>query len=355
MRVITYQVIKVSVKKMALQLPVLDLTLWQAGGDQRHQFLEQLGEAARDVGFFYLTGHGIDVSEQQAILQLAAEFFALSEREKHSVAMVKSPHFRGYTRLGGELTLGQVDQREQFDIMAEQPRRYQYAGEADWAQLYGPNQWPAALPAMRSHLLAWQDKLTALTVTLLRAFAMVLKQSETAFDSTIKDGPYRHMKLIRYPGRTTPEQEQGVGAHKDPGYLTLVLQDTQSGLEVLTEKGWLSATPLPGAFVVNIGELLELASNGYLRATYHRVVSPPAGIERLSCAFFMAAQLDATVPLLTLPDELALRAKGPASDPLNPLFYQVGQNVLKGRLRSHPDVAQAHYSAKTISTLKQAV
>lgn len=327
-----------------LQLPVLDLSLWHAGGEARRQFLRELGAAARDVGFFYLIGHGIAPSKQHSILQLAADFFALPQQDKTAVQMTNSPHFRGYTRLGGELTLGKADQREQFDIMAEQPALSIDGGQPAWRRLYGPNQWPVAIPGMKDTLLQWQHELTELTVTLLRAFALVLRQSETAFDATIKDGPYSHMKLIRYPGRNAPDQEQGVGAHKDPGYLTLVLQDGQSGLEVETDNGWVSATPLAGAFVVNIGELLELASNGYLRATKHRVVSPPAGVERLSCAFFMAAQLDSTVPLLPLPDELAQQAKGPASDPNNPLFYQVGQNVLKGRLRSHPDVAQKHYS-----------
>ena len=115
-------------------------------------------------------------------------------------------------------------------------------------------------------------------------------------------------------------------------------------LEVETASGWISAPPLPGALVVNIGELLELASNGYLKATLHRVQSPPPGVSRLSCAFFMAARLDATVPLLTLSPELAAQAQGPESDPANPLFYQVGENVLKGRLRSHPDVAARHYA-----------
>ena len=95
---------------MTLQLPVLDLALWRAGGELRRQFLVQLGEAARDVGFFYLTGHGIAQTQQQAILQLAAEFFALPQADKDAVQMVKSPHFRGYTRLGGELTLGKADQ-----------------------------------------------------------------------------------------------------------------------------------------------------------------------------------------------------------------------------------------------------
>lgn len=198
---------------------------------------------------------------------------------------------------------------------------------------------------MKTILLEWQQDLADTSVALLKALAVALEQSETAFDATIDAGPYQHMKLIRYPSANGETSGQGVGAHKDPGYLTLVLQDKQSGLEVQTDDGWLSIPPLEGAFVVNIGELLELASNGYLKATYHRVTSPPAGVERYSCAFFMAAQLNATVPLLPLPEYLARQAQGPASDPLNPLFHQVGQNVLKGRLRSHPDVAKAHYAS----------
>lgn len=259
--------------------------------------------------------------------------------------MANTPHFRGYTRLQGELTLGKPDWREQFDIMQEEVANPQQSNGPIWWQLQGPNQWPSQLPQMKSTLLAWQQDLVDISVTLLRAFAVALEQPESAFDATIEAGPYQHMKLIRYPGADGQTSGQGVGAHKDPGYLTLVLQDKQSGLEVQTDNGWLSIPPLEDAFVVNIGELLELASNGYLKATNHRVTSPPAGVERYSCAFFMAAQLNATVPLLPLPKHLANQAQGPASDPLNPLFHQVGQNVLKGRLRSHPDVAQAHYAS----------
>ena len=99
-----------------------------------------------------------------------------------------------------------------------------------------------------------------------------------------------------------------------------------------------------GTFVINIGEQLELASDGYLRATMHRVVSPPAGTQRLSAAFFLGARLDATVPVLTLPPALATHARGPEQDPLNPLIREVGLNYLKGRLRSHPDVARRHHA-----------
>ena len=137
---------------------------------------------------------------------------------------------------------------------------------------------------------------------------------------------------------------QGCGAHKDSEFLTLLRQEQVGGLEVLCEQDWIAAPPLPGSFVVNTGELLELATNGYLRATVHRVVAPAAGSERLSVAFFLAARLDATVPRLNLPPHLAAEARGPATDPDNPLYREVGPNTLKGRLRSHPDVARRHYA-----------
>ncbi len=124
----------------------------------------------------------------------------------------------------------------------------------------------------------------------------------------------------------------------------MLLQDEQQGLQVQTARDWVEVVPREGTLVVNIGELLELASDGYLRATLHRVVTPPAGRERISAAFFLSARLDATVPLLTLPPDLAAQARGAERDPNNPLFRDVGRNTLKGRLRSHPDVAQRHYA-----------
>ena len=94
-----------------------------------------------------------------------------------------------------------------------------------------------------------------------------------------------------------------------------------AGLQVETPADWIDVPPRDGTFAINIGELLELASDGYLRATMHRVIAPPSGIERISAAFFLGARLDATVPLLHLPPTLA-----------------------RGRLRSHPDVAQRHHA-----------
>jgi isopenicillin N synthase-like dioxygenase len=169
--------------------------------------------------------------------------------------------------------------------------------------------------------------------------------------------PNQLIKIIRYPGRATENGDQGVGAHKDSGFVTILLQEKQAGLQVQGEGGWIDAPPIPGTFVVNIGEILEMASSGYLRANVHRVVSPPAGTDRLSVALFLGARLDATVPVLSLPPQLAAQARGLTQDARNPLFREVGRNYLKSRLRSHPDLARRHHPDlidSTPATLEQA-
>lgn len=325
-------------------LPLLDMRALAAGGEARARFLVELRTAAREVGFFYLAGHGIPEARAAELVRLAWRFFALPEEEKLAIEMVNSPHFVGYTRAGWERTRGRSDWREQIDFGPEVPALPVTPDLPPWMRLQGPNQWPESLPELRPALLAWQADLSRLTFRLLEAFAAALEQEEDAFAPIYGDTPNARMKLIRYPGREATPDDQGVGPHKDSGFLTFLLQDQEPGLQVETDTGWVDAAPVPGTFVVNIGELLELATNGYLRATTHRVITPPAGRQRLSIAFFLGARLDAEVPLLTLPPALAAEARGPASDPLNPLFRDIGRNYLKGRLRSHPDVAQRHYA-----------
>ncbi len=326
-------------------IPLIDFSLFSEEGESRETFLLQLRTAARDIGFFYLKGHGIDKQLLSDVQQASRAFFALPEEQKLAVGMINSPHFRGYNRAASEITRGQPDWREQFDLGAERQPLPLEAKTPGWARLQGPNQWPESLPELRPLLLRWQQEMTQMSLRLLRAFALALELPEKTFDPLYGDKPNEHIKLIRYPGQREGQSGQGVGAHKDSGFLSFLLQDHQRGLQVEVEEGqWVDALPLEDTLVVNIGELLELATNGYLRATVHRVASPPAGEERLSLAFFLGAQLDAVVPLFPLPAELARDARGPASDPLNPLFRDVGFNYLKGRLRSHPDVAQRYYA-----------
>jgi isopenicillin N synthase-like dioxygenase len=324
-------------------LPWLDLSRLDGPTTDHQNFLADLRKAAHDVGFFYLTGHGIAAKQCEEVLAVACRFFALPEAAKLEVEMIRSPHFRGYTRAGQELTRGRPDWREQFDINSERVPLWR-PGAPAWMRLQGPNQWPRSLPELRPALLGWQAAMIKVAIRLLRALAETLGQSPDFFEPIYRDAPNQLIKIIRYPGSAPAADGQGVGAHKDSGFLTFVLQDTE-GLEIEAQDGsWIKARPLQNSFAVNIGELLELATSGYLRATVHRVVLPPPGAERLSVAFFFGAQHDATVPLLTLPAALAADTRGVKSDPDNPLFQHVGTNYLKGRLRSHPHVAKRHYS-----------
>jgi isopenicillin N synthase-like dioxygenase len=122
-------------------------------------------------------------------------------------------------------------------------------------------------------------------------------QTETVLEPIYGGEPHVLAKLIRYPGRDAAASDQGVGAHKNAELLSLLRQDAQQGVQVETAQGWVNVTPHAGTLAVNIRQLLELASDGYLCATLYRVVTPPAGSERISVAFLLGARLDSTGPL----------------------------------------------------------
>ena len=325
-----------------LHLPVLDFSRLSAGPEEAEAFRTELREATHDYGFFYLVGHGVPVELQQKIIQTARAFFDLPEADKMAIENLKSPHFRGYTRVGGELTQGKVDWREQIDIGPERPALPLDTGLADYFRLEGPNQWPTALPELKDVVNQWHEELTSVALRLMQAWAVSLGADEHVFDEAFAKNSSTLIKIVRYPGKSDPTPVQGVGAHKDSGVLTLLfVEPTKDGLQVEKDGEWIDAPPIDGAFVVNIGELLEVATDGYLKATVHRVISPRIGDDRISIPFFYSPALDGTIPVLTLPE--SLEAPGITLDPENTIFTTYGENVLKSRLRAHPDVAAIHH------------
>ncbi len=322
-----------------LNLPILDLSLLDQGPEAAARFRDELRTATRDVGFFYLTGTGISPELEARLLEAARDFFALPEEEKLAIENLTSPHFRGYTRVGGELTQGRVDWREQIDIGPEREAIPDTDGPG-YNRLVGPNLWPTAQPELRVVVTEWHDRLTEIARTLLRAWAFSLGAEPEYFDRHFGD-PQTLIKIVRYPGKDDPTPQQGVGAHKDSGVLTLLwVEPGKGGLQVLRDGEWVDAPPVPGAFVVNIGELLEYATQGYLTATKHRVISPRFPDERISVPFFFNPALDAVLPIIDLPAEFAAEARGVEQDPTNPIHATYGENALKSRLRAHPDVAE---------------
>ena len=325
-------------------LPVLDLSELDQGPEAAERFREALRAATHDVGFFYLTGHGVPAQLQARLLAVARAFFALPEAAKLEIENVHSPQFRGYTRVGGERTQGAVDWREQIDVGPERPAVTDPAA-ADFWRLEGPNLWPEDLPELQAVLAEWEALLRGIAERLLRAWAESLGAPADAFEPAFGAHPSTLIKVVRYPGKDEPTPQQGVGAHKDAGVLTLLwVEPGKGGLQVEKDGEWIDAPPLPGAFVVNIGELLEYASDGYLKATVHRVLSPGAGEERISVPYFFNTALDKTIPLLELPPELRAQARGVTRDVNNPISGVLGENALKSRLRAHPDVAAIHHA-----------
>lgn len=315
-------------------LPVIDL---------RSPDLDALRRATHEIGFFYLTGHGVPAALPDQLLTSARDFFCLPEVNKLQIENVRSPHFRGYTRLGSEHTYGAADQREQLDIGPE-ARAIPVAERLHpWDVLVGPNQWPRQVPALRGLALDYLDRLTTVSLRLLEAWATSLGADPRAFSPAPGQRPQPLLKIARYPGTDLP---QGVGPHKDIGTLTLLhLEEGSTGLQAETVDGaWIDVAPLPGAYVVNIGEALEIATDGYLRATPHRVLTPPPGTDRLSLPYFYNPPYEARAQRLQLPPELAAEAPGAGRDLDEAPLYEVsGLNSLKTRLRSHPNVAAAHH------------
>ncbi|MCZ0988610.1 isopenicillin N synthase family dioxygenase [Streptomyces diastatochromogenes] len=324
------------------QLPIIDLSAADRGPQARALLHAQLHSAAHDVGFFQLVGHGVTQAETDALLTAMRAFFDLPQADRLALDNVNSPHFRGYTRTGDERTGGARDWRDQLDIGAERPAHIPGPGEPPYWWLQGPNQWPTALPELRTAALAWIDKLSGVAQRLLHELLTAIGAPADFYDPIFGDHAHPHLKLVRYPGSANDGTDQGVGAHKDYGFLTLLLQDTVGGLQVQREDDHFhDVPPLEGAFVVNLGELLEVATNGYLIATNHRVVSPPGATERFSVPFFYNPRLDARVEPLPFPH--ASTAPGITTDPANPLFAEYGYNELKGKLRAHPLVAERHH------------
>ncbi len=308
------------------------------------EFRRALREATHDVGFFYLTDHGIDLALMREIIAVSREFFALPEADKLSIEMVNSPYFRGYNRVGGELTEGHVDWREQIDIAPERDPLPYGADHPGYNMLQGPNQWPATLPRLRETVEKWNAALATLAERLLAQWALSLGQEATVFDGAFGDRPATLTKIIRYPGQTNESSTQGVGWHNDPGVLTLLLVEPgTAGLQIQHNGDVVDAPPLAGALIVNIGEMLEWGTSGYLKATKHRVLAPEPGTDRISVPYFHNPALEAVFPKIELPAHLAAQAPGITLDDSNPILDVFGSNLLKARLRAHPDVVAAHH------------
>ncbi len=280
-------------------IPIIDVAALLGGGDDGLRTVAaQLGAAARGVGFFAVTGHGVPKALRDAVFVGSRQFFTLPPAAKDTLSIQRSPHNRGYVGMKGESLdpTKPPDLKEAFNIgldldpddprvMASEPFR-------------GVNLWPD-LPGWRETMLAYFDAVWRLGRQLHRAVAYDLAMQADYFEDKL-DEPMATLRLLHYPARPSEiaAGQLGAGEHTDYGNITLLLTDDAGGLEVRRrDGGWIEAPSVPDAFICNIGDCLMRWTNDVYVSTPHRVVNP-AGRERYSVVFFLDPNPDAVVAAL---------------------------------------------------------
>lgn len=282
-------------------IPIVDVADLVAGSPGRLAVAEQLGRACRESGFFYVVGHGVPLDLQQRLQAFSREFFAQDIDTKMQVRMeLGGRAWRGYFRVGDELTSGQPDQKEGYYFGAELPADHPLVRAG--TPLYGPNLFPTHPVGLRQAVLDYMTVLTALGHRLMAGLALSLGLEESYYAERYTGDPLTLFRIFNYPPPRDPAL-WGVGEHTDYGLLTILLQDDAGGLEVRSRSRWVPAPPVPDSFVCNIGDMLDRMSRGVFRSTPHRVRNA-AGRDRLSFPFFFDPNLFARVQPIDLPAEV---------------------------------------------------
>ena len=280
------------------KIPLLDLAAWNADEPAGAAALaEHVREICHHVGFMLVVNHGVDWRLVEDVFGLSAQLFALPEAQKRLIDKRNSRHFRGWEPVGAEHTNNRPDIREQVDLWSEHPARRPDV-EPAYLRLLGPNQWFAAdvLPGYRESMTRWFRDMGGLADRLMRVFAMALELPPDHFDRMFGAERMSLTKLISYP--ETPPGQFGVNAHHDAGFLTILAPGETPGLEVENGNGeWIPLEPVPGAFVINLGEVLQSITGNYFIATPHRVVTRAP---RLSVGYFHGPSLETSLKPLPL-------------------------------------------------------
>lgn len=295
-----------------------------------------LRRALRRWGYVHLVGHPLAHLRPQ-LLGHAHRFFDLPADHKQRLHIARSSNYRGYSALGEETTGGLPDHKESLDLGLEQTP---WDGRGPrYRCLHGRNQWPSerVLPGFRSAMQRAMGTAAEVGSTVLHCLLQGLR-AELSVSELCTPEPFSLMRLVHYPAVPDGLQRlQGLGPHTDYGLLILALQDDVGGLRIQTPDGrWRPLCPDPERLPVLLGDMLELLTGGYLRATVHEVVSPCGRAPRTSIPMFFEPSLDARiapVSIAPLPGE-HVEASG-----AQPIVY--GEHLHRALRRSFPGVDAA--------------
>jgi isopenicillin N synthase-like dioxygenase len=284
------------------EIPVVSLAEWTGPDGDREAFAGRLRAICHEVGFFQLVDHGVERGFIDEYFAALRAFFGLPESTKATIDKINSPWFRGWERVGAELTDNSVDHREQVDVWTELPARPRDV-LPPYLRLDGPNQWldEQALPGFRGLVERFQRDMGAVADQLMAAMCLGLGLAPDHLDKVFGERRTSLVKLIHYPA--TPPGEAGVNAHHDTGFLTLLWQYAVSGLQALNQDDeWIDVPPSDEAIVVNLGEILQSMTGNYFVATTHRVIATD---ERYSSGYFHGPDLRTVLDPLPLDHRFA--------------------------------------------------
>lgn len=276
------------------ELPLIDVAALRFGTRREaRRVADQIGVAARDIGFFRIRNHGISLDLINETYRVAERFFTQSDDEKQRYYIGRSRNHRGYVPFTEKGDYADEVHRnyEAFDLGLDLPD-----SDPDFLAgnlVLGPNVWPDldGFKTTVSRYYAEVAQLGRLICAALEEFLGLPKGRIT--DQMTK--PVSQLRLLHYvrPKVAKDHGSVNMGAHTDYECLTL-LHTRNEGLQVMTQDDhWIDVPVDHGAYVVNIGDMLEAWTNGILRSTPHRVVNRSR--ERFSMPYFVAANHDTVI------------------------------------------------------------
>ncbi len=285
-------------------IPVIDISpLSSPDRESWAPVISEIDRACREIGFLAITGHGISEQQLESMFDLSQRFFAQPMAEKEKIEMAKSSNHRGWGSYGAEQLDPEkpTDWKETFDMALDIHPEHPVVSECP--ALYGPNQY-GDMPGFQQQMNQHYSLLMSVARRMLKAMAIALQQPDDFFTRYFETEHVSVLRFIHYPprpeGQVVPEDAMAAGAHTDYGCITLLAQDDVGGLEVLNKDGqWISAPPVKGALVVNIGDLMQRWTNDLYRSTSHRVRNLAPGKHRYSMPFFVEPKYD--TPVTTIP------------------------------------------------------